>query len=94
MGREERSAHFVIIVLRPLGRRPRVTEAGGEMELRSRWTEPGWCQEGHPDSGGKGRPPKLAKSGSTGGPGTDVDPLIQSDLLIEVVAENLRPYPE
>ncbi len=33
-------------------------------------------------------------AGSTGVPGTDVNPLIQSDLLIEVVAENLRPYPE
>ncbi len=33
-------------------------------------------------------------SGGTGVPGSDPNPLIDKDLLIEVVAENLRPYPE
>ena len=35
-----------------------------------------------------------ASSGSTGVPGDDVNPLIDSDLLIEVVAEHLRLYTE
>ena len=34
------------------------------------------------------------EAGSTGVPGTDVSPTIQEDLLIEVVEEHLRPYPE
>ncbi len=35
-----------------------------------------------------------ASATSTGVPGTDSSPLIQEDLLIEVVEEHLRPYPE
>ncbi|MEX1253539.1 MAG: hypothetical protein WEE64_04285 [Dehalococcoidia bacterium] len=35
-----------------------------------------------------------AKAGSTGVPGTDGNPLIDKDLLIQVVAENLQPIPE
>jgi hypothetical protein len=35
-----------------------------------------------------------ALSGSSGIPGEDSNPLIQADLLIEVMAEHLRPYPE
>jgi hypothetical protein len=35
-----------------------------------------------------------AFSGSTGVGGTDVNTLIDKDLLIQVVADNLRPYPE
>jgi hypothetical protein len=35
-----------------------------------------------------------AASGETGVPGTDPNPLIDRDLLIQVVAEHLRPYPE
>jgi hypothetical protein len=33
-------------------------------------------------------------AGSTGVPGTDVNPLIDSARLVEVVAQGLRPYPE
>jgi hypothetical protein len=33
-------------------------------------------------------------SGATGVPGTDPNPLIDKDLLISVLAEHLRPYPE
>ena len=35
----------------------------------------------------------VAASGSTGVPGTDVNPLINSDVLVPVL-EELRPYPE
>jgi hypothetical protein len=35
-----------------------------------------------------------ANSGSTGSPGTDVNTLIDKDLLIQVVAENHQPIPE
>jgi hypothetical protein len=35
-----------------------------------------------------------ASAGRTGIPGTDPNPLIDKDLLIQVVADNLRPYPE
>ena len=35
-----------------------------------------------------------SQAGTTGIPGTDFNPLIQEDLLIEVVEEHLRPYPE
>jgi hypothetical protein len=35
-----------------------------------------------------------AASGTTGVPATDANPLIEKDLLIQVVAENLRPYPQ
>ncbi|MEX1254406.1 MAG: hypothetical protein WEE64_08690 [Dehalococcoidia bacterium] len=35
-----------------------------------------------------------ANSGATGVPGTDPNPLIDKDLLIQVVAENLQPIPE
>ena len=35
-----------------------------------------------------------ANSNETGVPGDDPNPLIDADLLIEVVAEHLRPYPE
>ncbi len=36
----------------------------------------------------------VAKAGTSGVPGDDWNPLIDEDLLIEVVAEHLRPYPE
>ncbi len=36
----------------------------------------------------------VANAGTSGVPGDDWNPLIDEDLLIEVVAEHLRPYPE
>jgi hypothetical protein len=35
-----------------------------------------------------------AARGGTGIPGEGPNPLIDQDLLIQVVTENLRPYPE
>ena len=35
-----------------------------------------------------------AGAGSSGIAGTDVNPLIEADLLISVLAQHLRPYPE
>ena len=36
----------------------------------------------------------VAPSGDTGVPGTDSNPLLEDDLLIQTVASYLRPYPE